>query len=175
MKSSLNLSEFKSRLTELTSEENGFYFITPYNWSGTPFCGTYDERTFELTKNSFWTHVKAIVVRGEYKQLDDYSTDVTYEIGWTKFMKRFFVAFNIAALVGINAFILVNRDRLEIPVLTMLVTLNGVLVFGNLLCLAVNWVTRTIVDQRFRDEFKIGVEDEWEKLAKSIVNEPPSS
>lgn len=174
MKSNLNLTEFKRRLTELTSEEKGFYFITPYNFSGTPFCGTHDEQTFELTRNSFWQHVKAVVVKGEYKRLDDNSTEVTYDIGWTRFMRNLFIVLNSLVFIGINTFVIINRDLFDIPRLYVLLTLSGFWVSGNLFVLTVNWVTKKTVDQRFREEFEIGVEDEWVKLANSIVTKPPS-
>ncbi|MFM7852981.1 MAG: hypothetical protein ACKO96_13965 [Flammeovirgaceae bacterium] len=175
MKSNLNATEFKRRLSELTSEEKVFYFITPYNSAGTPFCGTFDERAFELTLNSFWTHAKAVVVKGAYKRLDNNSTEVTYRIGWTRFTKNLFIFFNVFAAVGMNMLIIINRDTFDIPLSSILLTLNGFWGFSNICVLIVNWVTKKIVDQRFREEFEIGVEDEWEKLASSIVAKPPSS
>lgn len=80
MKSNLNRTEFKKRLAELTSKEKNFYFFTSYNFNGTPFCGVHDDKTFELTRNSFWQHVKAITIKGQYKQLDKDSTEVTYTL-----------------------------------------------------------------------------------------------
>lgn len=118
--------------------------------------------------------MKAVVVKGEYKRLDDNSTEVTYKIGWTKFMKNLSILFNVLAFIGINAVIAINSDNFDTPLLPIVLTLNGFLVFGNLWVLTVNWVTKRIVDQRFKDEFEIDVEDEWEKLAKSIVTKPPS-
>src|SRR5688572_12351414 len=83
MKSNLNKTEFKKRLTEIASAEKEFYLI-PYNFSGTPFCGTYDDSKFELTRNSLFIHVKAITIKGEYKELGNSSTKVLYTVGWTK-------------------------------------------------------------------------------------------
>ena len=109
MKSSLNKTEFKGQLTELTTPGKDFYFISPYDFSGKPFCGKHDDTTFELTKNSFWKHVLAIQIKGEYKTADNNSTEVTYELGWTNLMKGFFIIFNCLAFIGINIFIFVNR------------------------------------------------------------------
>jgi len=49
--------------------------------------------------------------------------------------------------------------------MTLFLTLNGFLIFGCLWVLTINWITKRIINQRFRDEFEIGMEDEWEKLA----------
>ena len=87
MISSLNKAEFKKRLTELTSPEKEFYLI-PYNFSGTPFCGTYGDATFELTRNSLFIHAKAITIKGEFRELDNRSTQVSYRIGWANFWKN---------------------------------------------------------------------------------------
>lgn len=169
MKSNLNKAEFKKRLTELTSKEKDLYFFTPYNSSGTPFCGTYDESTFELTRNSFWRATKTITIKGEYKELDKNATEVTYEVGWTKFMTNLFIAFISIAFVGINTVILINRDNFGFPLQSVLLTFNGFLIFGCIWVRGVNWVLKKIVNQRFKVEFEIGVEDEWEKLASSNV------
>ena len=164
MKSNLNKKEFKKRLTELTSKEKDFYFITPYNSSGTPFCGTFDESTFDLTKNSFWRHVKTIQIKGEYREADNNSTEVTFEVGLSKFTRNFSFVFGGLIFIGINTFFVVIRDKVDISIF---LTINGFLAFGCLLGLTTNWVTKKIVNQRFKEEFEIGVEDEWEKLADS--------
>lgn len=155
MKSNLNLLAFKKRLTALTSEEKGFYFITPYNPSGTPFCGTYNESSFELTRNSFWTHAKAFVIKGEYKSFDHKSTEVTYEIGWRKFMRNLFIVFNVLAFIGINTVAIVNTENFDTSLLSILLTLNGFLIVGNLWVFMTNWVTKRIINQRFKEEFEI--------------------
>lgn len=175
MKSNLGIEEFKTRLKELTSDEKTFYLFTPYNSSGTPFCGRFDEKTFELTKNSYLTPIKTIVIKGEYTGLGDHSTEVTYEIGRTALMKKLFIAFNIIAFIGINAIILLNGDNVSYSLLSIILTLNGFLILGNLVTYFLNWIIIRIVNQRFRDEFQIGIEDEWEKLANSISARPPSS
>ncbi len=166
MKSNLNKTEFKKRLTELTSKEKDFYFITPYNSSGTPFCGEYDDRTFELTRNSFWQHVKVIVIKGEYNQLDNDSTEVSYALGWTKFTRNLFIVFISLAFVGLNTFLIVFSYKSGFKISSLLI-INGFLAIGCLLISVVNWTTKKIVNQRFKEEFEIGLEDEWEKLAAS--------
>lgn len=175
MRSNLNIKEFKKRLTELISEEKGLYLLTPYNSSGKPFCGTFDEKKFELTRNSFWIHVKAIVIKGEYRNLDNKWTDISYEIGWTKFMRNLFIAFNGIVFIGFNTFIILNVNHFDTRLLSILLPVNGVLVFANIWVLTVNWLTKKIVNQRFKEEFEIDVEDEWEKLAKRTVTKSPSS
>lgn len=160
MKSNLNYTEFKRRLTELTSRETGFYFITPYNFAGTPFCGTFDETKFALVRNSFWQHVRAVVVKGEYKRQDDNSTDVIYSVGLTRFTRNLFIVFSSFVFIGINVFLIANRNIFDRSLLSILLALNGFWVLGNVFGLIVNWVTKKIVDQRFREEFEIGVEDE---------------
>ena len=89
MKSALEYKEFKRRLHELTSKEKEFYLLTPYNFSGRPFCGKFDDATFILTRNSLWTHVKAIEIKGEYKDGGNGSTAVDYTVGHSKFMRAF--------------------------------------------------------------------------------------
>jgi hypothetical protein len=113
MKSELDYKEFKRRLTELTSKEKDFYLLTPYNSSGTPFCGTFDDSTFDLTRNSFWRHVKALQIKGEYRQVDNGSTEVNYTIGQSKFMRTFSISFFCAVIVAINTFLIVFRDKVE--------------------------------------------------------------
>jgi hypothetical protein len=166
MKSDLDYKELKRLLTELTTKEKDFYLFTPYNSSGTPFCGTFDDSTFDLTRNSFWRHVKLIQIKGKYRHDDNGSTIVDYSIGQSKFMRTFSIVFFCAVFVAINIFLFVFRDKVEYSVFF---ALNGFLGFGLLWAYGINWVTRRIVNQRFKDEFKIGVEDEWEKLANSIV------
>ena len=142
MKSNLSKDEFKKRLTELTTPGKDFYLITPYDFSGKPFCGTYDDAKFELTRNSFWRHPIAIQIKGEYKKSDNNSTEVIYELGWTKFMRSFFIVFNCIAFIGINVFIIANRNNFDPSLFSIILTINGLLVFANLWGLALNWVTK---------------------------------
>ncbi len=168
MKSNLNKKEFKRRLTELTSKEKDFYFITSYNSSGTMFCGTHDDQTFELTRNSFWRHVKVIIIKGEYKDADNNLTEVTYEVGLSKFTRNFLFVFAGLVFVAVNIFFLVVRDKVDPSVF---LTINGFLAFGCLWGLTINWMTKKIVNQRFKEAFEIGIEEEWEKLARSNIKE----
>jgi hypothetical protein len=170
MKSNLKKTEFKKRLTELTSKEKDFSLFTSYNSSGTPFCGTYDDKTFELTRNSFWRHVKAIVIKGEYKEFDNNSTEVIYTIGVTKFMRNLTIVFACFSFILFNTVIIVNGDNFKEPFLSVILTINGFIIFAGLWGLTINFLTKRIVNQRFKEEFEIGVVDEWEKLAASITN-----
>jgi hypothetical protein len=165
MKSHLNINEFKRRLTALTSKEKDFYFIISYNSSGTPFCGRYDDKTFDLTRNSFWRHVKFLIIKGEYKELNNNSTEVTYTIGWSKFVRNVFAVFTCIIFLGLNTVLLINADKYEYSFSSLVLTVNGFLAFGCLWSAIVNLLTKRIVNQRFREEFEIGLEDEWERLA----------
>ena len=175
MKSNLNKKEFQRRLTELTSKEKDFYFITSYNSSGTPFCGTHDDKTFELTRNSFWRHFKTVIIKGEYKDADNNSTEVTYEVGLSKFARNFSLVFAGLIFVGLNIFLLVIRDKVKI---SLFLTVNGFLAFGCLLGLTINWVTKKIVNQRFEEEFEIGIKNERTTHTDSLIyrrlTKPPS-
>ncbi len=166
MKSNLNKTEFKRRLTELTSMEKPFYLLTPFNFSGKPFSGIFDDSKFGLTKNSFWTHVKAIEIKGEYRQSDNNTTEVIYTVGISRFFRIFSFMFFGLALIGFNTILFFNWDKVPISVF---MTVNGFLIFACLWVLLVNWITSKIMNQRFQQEFEIGIEDEWEKLAGSSV------
>jgi hypothetical protein len=168
MKSNLSKTEFKRRLTQQTSKEKAFFLVTPFNFSGTAFCGTFDDSKFDLTRNSFWIHVKAIEIKGEYQQADNKTTEVIYTIGISKFFKQFsWTAFGLG-IIAFNTILFVFRDRT--PISTFL-TINGFFVFAYLWFLTVNWITTRLVNQRFQNEFEIGIEDEWEKLARSTTEE----
>jgi len=65
-----------------------------------------------------------------------------------------------------NAFIIANREGLGNDLIVALFLFNSFLIFGNAFTLTVNWLARKIVHQRFKHEFEIGVEDEWERLAQ---------
>lgn len=166
MKSELDYKEFKRRLTELTSKEKELYLFAAYNTSGPRFCGTFDDSTFDLTRNSFWRHAKSIEIKGKYRQVDNGFTDVDYTIGLSKFTRIFSMIFFCLVFVCMNTFLIVFVDKFEY---SAFFALNGFLGFGLLWAYLLTWVTKRIVNQRFKDEFQIGVEDEWKKLAKTIV------
>jgi hypothetical protein len=159
MKSKLNKSDFKKRLEQLTSKNKDIFSFTSYNFLGTPFCGKFDDQTFELTRNSFWRYVKAIVIKGEYKESENNSTEVRYEIGWTTLMKVLSIVVNCLGFVVFNAVVIVNNKNLDAQLFLVLLTVNGFIIFGNLWVLTVNWVIKRIINQRFKHEFEIGVED----------------
>ena len=75
------------------------------------------------------------------------------------------MVFISVAFIGFNA-IIITREGLGFSMQSTLLTFNGFLIFACLWVKAVNWVLKKIVNQRFKEEFEIGVEDEWEKLAK---------
>ena len=164
MKSNLNLTDFKKRLAQLTSKEKDFFLVTPYNFSGTPFCGSFDDKTFELTRNSFWIHVKAIEIRGNYQQADNKTTEVIYTIGISNFFRHFsWTTFGLGIIV-FNTILFFFRDKIA---MSGFVTINGFYIFAYLWLRTVNWITTKIVNQRFKNEFEIEIEDEWEKLSTS--------
>jgi hypothetical protein len=165
MISNLTKKEFKERLTQRTSKEKAFYFFTPFSFSGTPFCGTFDDSKFDLTRNSFWTSTKAIQIKGEYRPLNNKATEVIYSVGILNFYRNFLRIFLGLCLVGINILLFVFRDQLGVSVF---LTLNGFFIFAYSLFLISTWILKKIVNQRFQQEFEIGIEDEWEKLARSI-------
>jgi hypothetical protein len=168
MKSNLNKKEFKKRLVELTSEEKGIFLFTPYNSASTPFCGTYDDSTFELTRNSFWSHVKTLIIKGEYKELDENSTEVTYHIGSSRLNRIWVITAASIAVLGLNTIVVANWSNSDVFLSTLL-GLNGFMLFAALWGITINWITKKIVNQRFKEEFEIGVEDEWERLAGTNV------
>ncbi|GHN01801.1 hypothetical protein WSM22_32900 [Cytophagales bacterium WSM2-2] len=150
MKSNLTKKEFKRRLTELTSPEKNFNILTSYNFSGTPFCGRFNDSTFELTRNSFWRHVKSITIQGQFKELDQNYTEVVYKVGIRPFEKKAMRIFTGLAFLGVNfilVFIQIN--------LGLILTLNGLLILFVLFAIGINRVTTRLIDQRFRQEFKI--------------------
>jgi hypothetical protein len=114
--------------------------------------------------------VKAIVIKGEYKEFDNNSTEVIYTIGLTKFMKNLTIVFACFAFILFNTVIIVNGDNFKEPFLSVILTINGFMVFAGLWGLTINFLTKRIVNQRFKEEFEIGVVDEWEKLAASTTN-----
>lgn len=158
MRSNLSTEEFKNRLKELVSKEKEFYFFTTYNPLGTPFCGSYDEHGFELTRNSFWKHVKVVLIKGTYRALSNGSTEVIYEVGLKRSLKFLLVMLNGLVVVGLNILIAVNRDSFDSSILSIVLTLNGFLVFANLWGLVIAWMTKRVVSQRFKYEFGIDVD-----------------
>ena len=173
MKSRLSKEEFKLRLTKLTSKDKDFSIFSSYNFSGTPFCGTYDDSKFELTRNSFWRHVKDLIIKGEYRELNGDSTEVTYTIGLTKFKRNLAIAFACFLFLIPNTIIILNQDHFGQTLLPTLLKINAFLGFGCLSGIALTRMTKKIVNQRFKDEFEIDLEDEWEKLAASSSNQNP--
>lgn len=169
MKSELSRDEFKRRLSELTAEEKGFYFITPYDFSGKPFCGEYDDTTFELSKNSFWAHVVAMRIKGEYKGLDNKSTEVVYEVGWTKLTRNLTLVFGCIAIFGMNTAVILNRSSFSSSFFSVLLTINGFIAFSCFFGVVINWLTKKIVNQKFKAEFEIGVRDEWSSHTDSLI------
>ena len=175
MKSNLNKEQFQRRLTALTSKDKEIFFITPYNSSGTPFCGTYDDTTFELTRNSILVATKTIKIKGEYKKLNEDSTEVFYKVGWTNFAKNLFIVIIGLAFVGGNIALMLAGNYLGFSFVTMFLTLNGLLIFICFWVMTINWIIGKIVNQRFKEEFEIEIENEWEKLTGIKSGDGPPS
>jgi hypothetical protein len=154
MKSELTIKEFKGRLAEITSPEKDFYLLTPYNLSGTIFCGRYDDTTFELTRNSFWQYIKIMKIKGEYKALNNKATEVIYEVGMSTRLRSLSFGFLGLMFIIINTSLFVNRANLD---LTIFMTINGFLTFAFLWGVAMNWMAKKIVNQRFKEAFEIDV------------------
>ena len=165
MKSNLNITEFKKRLVELTTQGKDFYFFTPYDFSGKPFCGTHDDTTFKLSRNSFWRHVIVIEIKGEYKQSDLNTTEVNCKVGLSQFIRNLTFVLVGLFFIGINIFFFfIERE----PFGTIM-AINLFFIFACLWGLSVNWITTKIVNQRFKKEFEIGVKDEWSNHSDSLV------
>jgi hypothetical protein len=152
MKGESTLKNFEERLKELTSAEPSIWFISPYQRSGRPFCGTFDDSSFNLTRNSIWNHVKWISIDGTFKKSDDGTTEVDYEIGTTRRMKAFSIIFFAFTLIGINIFLFNYKDSLAN---SAIIALNGFWLFAFLWWQLVNRITRKIVEERFQTEFNI--------------------
>lgn len=168
MKSTLSRQDFQKRLEELTSKEKDFFFI-PYDFSGKPFCGTYNASTFDLRRNSILSNVRMLRIKGEYKESERSGTEVTYQVGWPKWMSYFFVILNALIFLGIFLLVIFTNNQSNVKLIW---TLLGIFAFGNGWVWLVNKITRSMIDQRFKDEFEIGVEDEWERLAQNILKRP---
>ncbi len=165
MRSNLSKEAFKKRLEEQTEKEKDFFFFTSYQSSGKIFCGTYDDTSFDLTKNTFWSHIKAMRIKGQFETADHRTTEVTYEIGLSKWARLFSYIAGGLTVTGLNFLFFFFSDNVNIATA---LTLNGFLMFAALWSFIINWIARKIVTQRFEDEFEIEEEDEWEKLAGSI-------
>jgi hypothetical protein len=116
-----------------------------------------------------WRHVKNISIKGEYKKSEDNSTLVIYEVQVPRI--TMIILYSILGLL----FIALNASlAFDGPTdILIFVQGNGLLIIVS--CFLAGWVyginrlTKGIVHQRFREEFEIGIEDEWEKLARSNV------
>jgi hypothetical protein len=167
MKSTLSKQDFQKRLENLTSMEKDF-FIIPLSFSGKPFCGTYDASTFDLARNSILFNVRMLRIKGKYQDNEKAGTEVTYQIGWPKWMNYGFGVFNILVFAGILLLIVLTQNHNNVK---LVLTLVGFFVIGNRWVWLVNKITRSVIDQRFKDEFEITVEDEWERLAQSTLKQ----
>jgi hypothetical protein len=152
MKSTLKKQEFQRRLEELTSEEKDFFFI-PYNFSGKPFCGTYDARTFDLARNSILSNVRMLRIKGEYKESEKTGTEVTYQIRRPKWMNYVLMILDALFFLGMLSLIVFTDNYTNVK---LILTLLGIFVFGNGWFWLVNKITRIMIDQRFKEEFEIG-------------------
>lgn len=108
-------------------------------------------------------------IKGEYKESERSGTEVTYQIGWPKWTSYFLVILDILLFVGIFLLVIFTNNQNN---LKLIWTLLGIFAFGNGWVCLVNKITRSLIDQRFKDEFEIEVEDEWERLAQNTLKRP---
>jgi hypothetical protein len=149
MKAKSNLKDFEKELKQLTTKES-FFFLTPLDFSGKPFCGSFDHSTFDLTRNSMWQHIRAISIKGSYRREGDV-TEVEYEVGVDKFSRIFARVVFILLAVGLNIIVLVSHrfDASDV------IALNFFLLAAWLLLAMMNWISKKIVEERFETEFEI--------------------
>jgi len=166
MKSTLTQYEFKEKLEKLTAHGDGIYFFTPYDFSGKPFFGTYDDTKFQIRKNSFWKHVIAVEIKGEYKPSANNLTEVNYEIKLSNFGQYFTFVVGGISFVFLNIFLITKRETFDFETR---IVINGFWAFAFLWGFLVNWITKKIVDQRFKEEFKIGIKDELDTHSESLI------
>lgn len=148
MKSTLTKTEFKQRLVALTLKEKNF--TTPFRSARKPFCGTFSDSDFDLTINSFWPHVKAIRIKGEFVRIDNNTTEVFYEVGVPKPLRFLALLFFGATFVGINLILIVSGENA-----LMIFAASGIWIFAALTSIAFNRISAKMVNQRFQAEFEI--------------------
>lgn len=157
MKSVSQIRDFEQRLGELTSKEDPISIITPYQFNGKPFCGTFDGQSFDLTVNSFWRSMKWISITGTFRANPDGLTDIDVEIGIPKKGKILSTTLILVIFLIANLFLFVNRASFP---LSIFVVINCFLVFGVLLNWGISTLTTAIVKERFFTEFEILTESE---------------
>lgn len=145
MKSTLTKTEFKQRLTDLTSREN-----SSFRFSRKPFAGTFSNSTFDLVRNSFWPHVKVIKIKGEYVSIGHNATEVFYEVGVSKQFQFLALLLSGATFVGINMILIASTANLS-----AIFAFSGFSIFVGFLCYAQNRMSTKIVNRRFQREFEI--------------------
>ena len=151
MKATAAIPDFKRRLTELTGSEPPFWILTPVQANGKPFCGTFSDNAFELVRDSFWQHIRAITITGVYQSTAGV-TEIEYEVGLSRARKIFLVVSYAFILVVGNLVLVVNRDT--IPG-SLFYIVNGFAAFTFLLGRLITYVSVRIVSERFRTEFEI--------------------
>lgn len=152
MISELRISEFRKRLAESTSPDEEFYIFTPYNFSGAPFCGTFDDARFELSRNSFWRHVKAIRITGKYWATEGDKTEVFVEIGLSKAQRIWIGVFILVVFVSLNSILVFNPGLSDVH---LTLTINGLLVVSALWWLLRERMIVKRISRRFNSEFEI--------------------
>lgn len=101
-----NLTNFKEKLKEFTTKEPYFWFFTPKQLDGKPFCGKFDDSSFQLTSNSHFVYVKQIKIIGTYRKTNYNKTRLDFTIGLSKidkilisiFLVLFFIMCNVAII-----------------------------------------------------------------------------
>jgi hypothetical protein len=155
MISKLTSEDFKARLEKSTIIENssfGFYFITPYNYSGESFVGKFDSSTFELSRNSFWNFVRAYKIKGDYHDADRLTTEVSYQISRPKILLVWIHLVFMLAFLGSNVALLVNLRPVDWKVIA---TINGVFIFMYTWQFILNKIILRMIHERFKTKFEI--------------------
>lgn len=134
--------------------EKTISLLTPYDFSGKPFCGIYTGETFRLTKNSHWRHIKSITIIGRYEPKNNDKTEVTFEVGNPGKRKVFVSISFILMLAFVNTLLVFFSKKAEI---STLLAANGWIVFMFLFGTVLIWFSRFIVSQRFKEEFDIDI------------------
>ena len=153
MASELSNTKFKNRLTELTSPEQPIFLLTPYKFNGKPFCGTFTNDSFRLTRNSPWHHIKLVSIKGTYLPSSPDKTKVEYRIGRRNWKRNFLIAL-LSILIAVNTIITTlatNADSSTYLVANIFVLIA--IAWGFLLTA----FSRFVVNQRFKSEFSIDI------------------
>jgi hypothetical protein len=144
MESELSTEQFHKRLTELVTPEKTFSLFTHYDFSGKPFCGTYTNNSFELTKNSHWQHIKGMQIIGTFQSGKNNKTQVIFKVGMSNIWKWVVRILFITGLIALNTFLLMSNNF----ELSIFLTLNAWLVFMYLFGIATMKFSKFVVNSK---------------------------